>query len=68
MSLQKNFEVNSERLFRNNHFLVLAVGDCNTRSKHWFCHNKSALEGNTVKNITQQYGLHQVIKEPTCTF
>ena len=52
-------------MVRRNPFLVVAIGDLNAKSSNQFCHNKSNFEGEAIENLTSQFGLHQVIKEPT---
>ena len=44
----------------------MLIGDLNSKSQNWYCHDKSILEGNSIENVTAaQLGLQQVIKEPT---
>ena len=33
--------------------------------KKLYCHHRSSREGNAIKNLTPQFGLQQIIKEPT---
>ena len=61
----ENLERNLDRLFQDNPFLVVVIGDFIVKSSNWYYHDKSSSEGNAVDAITKQYGLHQVIKEPT---
>ena len=61
----ENLERNLDRLFQNKPFLVVFIGDFNVKSSNWYYHGKSSSEGNAVDAITKQYGLNQVIKEPT---
>ena len=61
----ENFELNLENLVQRNPFLVVAIGDFNAKSSNWFCHDKTNFEGDAIENLTSQFGLHQVIKEPT---
>ena len=61
----ESLEGNLDRLFQNNPFLVVVIGDFNVKSSKWYYDDKSSSEGNAVDTITEQYGLHQVIKEPT---
>ena len=61
----ENLELNLENLVQRNPFLVVAIRDFNAKSSSWFCHNKTNFEGDTTENLTSQFGLHQVIKEPT---
>ena len=61
----KNFELNLENIVHRNPFLVVVIGDFNAKSSKWHCQDKSTFEGNVIDNITSQFGLYQVIKEPT---
>ena len=58
-------ELNLENLVKIKAFLVVAIGDYNTKSSNWFFHDKTNFEGDTVESLISQFGLHQVIKEPT---
>ena len=60
-----NLELNFETLCQNNPFLIVLIGDLNAKSKNWYCHDKSSHEGNSIENVTAQFGLQQIIKEPT---
>ena len=42
----------------------MLTGDLNAKSKNWSSHDKSGHEGNEIKNVTAQFGLQQMIKEP----
>ena len=53
--------------FKTTLFLFVVNDDFKAKSSNWYCRYKSALEGDTVNNITKQYGLHQVFREPTHT-
>ena len=61
----ENLERHLDDLRQNNPFLVVVIGDFNVKSNNWYCRDKSSLEGDRVDNITKQYELHQVIREPT---
>ena len=43
----------------------MVIGDFNASSNKWCFHDKPCLEGITAATVKKQYGLHQVIKEPT---
>ena len=60
-----NLELNLETLCQNNPFLIVLIGDLNAKSKNWYCHDKSSHEGNAIENVTAQFGLQQIINEPT---
>ena len=53
----ENLELDLENLMQRNLFLVVAIGDFNAK---W-----SNSEGDAIENLTSQFGLHQMIKEPT---
>ena len=52
-------------LCQNNPFLIVLIEDLNAKSKNWYCHDKSSHEGNAIENVTAQFGLQQIINEPT---
>ena len=59
----ESLELNLENLVQSHPFLVVAIGDFNAKSSNWFCYDKTNFEGDA--NLTSQFGLHQVIKEPS---
>ena len=60
-----NFWLNLETVSRKNPFLLVAIGDFNAKSKVWYCNDNTTSQGKALENVTSQFGLHQVIKEPT---
>ena len=60
-----NLELNLETLRQNNPLLIVLIGDLNAKPKNWHCHDKSIYEGNAIENVTTQFGLQQIINEPT---
>ena len=46
-------------------FLTAIIGDFNAKSCNWYSHDKTNFEGSTIESITSQFGLHQLINEPT---
>ena len=46
-------------------FLLTIIGDFNAKSCNWYIHDKTSFEGSTIESITSQFGLHQLINEPT---
>ena len=60
-----NFELNLETLFRKNPFLLVAICDLIWKSKFWYCNDNITSQGKALENVKSQFGLHQVIKEPT---
>ena len=43
----------------------MLIGDLNAKSKNWYSHDKTSLEGNEIENVTAQFDLQQIIKVPT---
>ena len=60
-----NLELNLETLCQNNPFLIVLTGDLNVKSKNCYSHDKTSHEGNEIENVTAQFGLQQIIEEPT---
>ena len=60
-----NFELNLETLSRKNSFLPVAIGDFNAKTKFWYCKDNTTSQEKAIENVASQFGLYQVIKEPT---
>ena len=60
-----NFEMTLETLAQKGSFLMTIIGYFNAKSCNWYSHDKTNFEGSTIKSITSQFGLHQLINEPT---
>ena len=43
----------------------MLIGDLNAKSKNWYFRGKTSHEGIEIENVTAQFGLQQIIKEPT---
>ena len=54
-----------EALAQNGSFLTRIICDFNTKSCNWYIHDKTSIKGGTIESITSQFGLHQLINEPT---
>ena len=50
-------ELNLETLCQNNQFLIVLIGDLNTKSKNWYSHDKTSHEGNEIENVTAHFRL-----------
>ena len=61
----ENFERTLDNLAQNNLFLLIAIGDCNSESTNWCANDQISFEGNKTEHITSQFGLGQIINEPT---
>ena len=64
-SFCENFERTSDNLAQNNPFLLVAIGDFNAKSTNWCANDRTSFEGNKIEHITSQFGLSQIINEPT---
>ena len=60
-----NLELNLETLCQNNPFFIALIRDLNAKSKNWYSHDRTSHEGIEIENVTAQFGLQQIIKEPT---
>ena len=61
----KNFELNLESVASKNPFMVSILGDLNAKSSNWYRGDISNLEGNEIDYLSCQFGLKQIINEPT---
>ena len=50
---------------KKNPFLLVVLGDFNAKLSQWHDKDSSTSEGILVESITSQFGLHQIINEPT---
>ena len=64
-SFCENFERTLDNLAQNNPFLLVAIGDFNAKSTNWCANDQTSFEGNKIEHITSQFGLSQIINEPT---
>ena len=61
----KNFELNLDTILANDPFLTVVLGDLNVKSNLWCKSDKTSYEGSKTEGITSQFGLQQLINEPT---
>ena len=61
----KNLELNLDTISANNPFLTVVLGDFNAKSNFWYKNDKTTNEGSKIDGIASQFGLHQLINEPT---
>ena len=59
------FEMTLGSLVQRGSFLTAVIEDFKTKSCNWYSHDKTSFKGSTVESITSQFGLHQLINEPT---
>ena len=57
-----NFELNVDTIANKNPYLIVILGDFNAKSSNWY---KTTYEGSKIEAITSQFGLKQLIQEPT---
>ena len=60
----KNFELNLDTILASNPFLTVGLGDFNVKS-NLCCKSDKTYEGSKIEGITSQFGLQQLISEPT---
>ena len=59
------FEMPLDLVSKKNPFLLVVLGDFNAKLCQWHDKDSSISEEISVENITSQFGLHQMINEPT---
>ena len=60
-----NFELTLDSIINYNPFLIVALGDFNVKTTNWYKNDISSYEGLKIDTITSQFGLEQIINEPT---
>ena len=60
-----DFELTLDAVSANNPFLIVAIGDFNAKSSNWYTGDTTTFEGSKIEAITSQFGLQQIINEPT---
>ena len=61
-----NFELLiNDKLCNKNPFLIVVIGDFNAKSDKWLSNSTTTHEGEAIDLLASQYGLTQLIKEPT---
>ena len=54
-----------DKISNQNPFLTVVLGDFNTKSSSCCKHDQTTYEGSKIDAVTSQFGLQQLIKEPT---
>ena len=57
--------MNLDFVSKKNPFLLVVLSDFNAKLSQWYDKDSSTSEGISVESITSQFGLHQIINEPT---
>ena len=60
-----NFELTLDTIVNKNPFLIVALGDFNAKTTNWYKNDINSYEGLKTDTITSQFGLQQIINEPT---
>ena len=64
-SFINNIELNLDSIMTNNPFLTVILDDFNDKSSIWHNNDITTYEGSKTDGVTSQFGLQQIIKEPT---
>ena len=65
VTFSDNFEMALETLAQKGYFLTTIVVDFNAKSCNLYSYDQTSFEGSTIESITSQFGLDQLINEPT---
>ena len=66
-SFSNNFELNVKKLAQQNPYLMVTLGNFNTKSCNWFKQDKTTAEGSEIEVTSMQFGFHPIINEPMHT-
>ena len=58
-------QITSSSVALRNPYLMVVLGDFNAQTKGWYPLGKTTYEGTRIDGITSQFGLEQLIHEPT---
>ena len=61
----KNFELTLDKIHDDNPFMISLLGDFNAKSNNWCKNDITSHKGSMIDAVTSNYGLHQLIQEPT---
>ena len=64
-TFSNNLEMRLVTLEQKGSFLTTIIVDFNAKSYTWYSNDKTSFEGSTIESITSQFGLDQLINEPT---
>ena len=64
-SFANYLELNLDSIVHRNPYLIVVLGDFNAQTKGWYPLGKTTYEGTRIDGITSQFGLEQLIHEPT---
>ena len=61
----ENLELILDEVANHNSFLIVALDDFNVKSQNWCKHDETSYERVKIDTLTSQFGLQQIIKDPT---
>ena len=64
-SFADNLKFHLDSVALRNPYLIVVLGDFNAQTKGWYSLGKTTYEGTRIDGITSQFGLEQLIHEPT---
>ena len=64
-SIPDNLQLTLDTLTNNNPFLIVTIGDFNEKTTNWYNNDTTSYEGLNTDAVTSQFGLQQLIYEPT---
>ena len=64
-SFTTNLESTLQAITLRKPFLTMVLGDFNAKNKLWFDRDNTSYEGSILHDLVVQYGLTQIIHEPT---
>ena len=62
-----NLKLTLDEVANHNSFLIVVLGDINIKSESNYKHDKTSYEEAKIDALTSQFGLQQIVKEPTHT-
>ena len=60
-----NLELSLDEVANHNPFFIVVLADFNVKWENCYKHDKTLYEGAKMDALTTQFGLQQIIKEPT---
>ena len=60
-----NFDLTLGTIINKNPFLIVALGGFNAKTTNWYKNDTNSHEGLKIDTITSQFGLQQLVNEPT---
>ena len=64
-SFADNLQLNLDSIALRNPYFIVVLGNFNAQTKGWYPLGKTIYEGTRIDGITSQFGLEQLIHEPT---